>query len=65
MHLVRLFLLVHTPFMQGSKYLYVSCVFLLVSKNLYEGGDEKHEINLVWPNYGCSSIVNLGNGGMF
>ena len=25
------------------------CVFLSVSKNLYAGGNEKQEINLVWP----------------
>ena len=41
--------LIHVPFRQGSKC--ISCVcFLSVSKNLYAGGNEKQEINLVWPN---------------
>ena len=30
-------------------YIYPVCIFLSVSQNLYAGGDEKQEINLVWP----------------
>ena len=35
---------------------YPVCVFLSVPKNLYAGGDEKQEINLVWSKYACSTV---------
>ena len=57
----------HSVHAKFKVHVHILCVFLSVSKNLYEGGDEKQEINLAWPKFKRSllALETAGSLGRF